>query len=191
MKRFWVLLVIALAFFAPQAAAQQVSTQSVLKSSASAQEDAPNVTSMDDYTLPYPGILPDNPLYILKTVRDRLVGMLISDPVKKSAFDLLQADKRLQSGIYLIDKSKNYLLAETTISKGENYFEDALSRISDAKKQGMDVNTIESNLANAAKKHQQVILGLLKKAPKQYANSYKFLLMRMDKLEKETNALVQ
>jgi hypothetical protein len=91
-------------------------------------------TKEDDYTLPYPGILPDNPFYMLKTARDNFIGLLISDAKKKAEFNLLQADKRLQAGVYLIDKNKKYDLAEQTISKGENYFEQAISKLEEAKK---------------------------------------------------------
>jgi len=34
------------------------------------------------YDLPYTGILPDNPLYFLKALRDNIYGMLITDPIK-------------------------------------------------------------------------------------------------------------
>src|ERR1700704_2037322 len=46
---------------------------------------APNNTSQTvDYTLPYPGLLPDSPLYFLKTFRDRLISFFISSPIKKA-----------------------------------------------------------------------------------------------------------
>src|SRR3989344_6985739 len=54
---------------------------------------------VEEYTLPYPGILPDNLLYPIKVFRDRIVSFLISDPLKKAEFNLLQADKRLQAGV--------------------------------------------------------------------------------------------
>ena len=59
------------------------------------------------YEMPYPGILPDNPFYPLKTLRDRVVGFLITDPGKNATFDLLQADKRFQAGVMLYEKDKN------------------------------------------------------------------------------------
>src|SRR3989338_6920091 len=95
----------------------------VLSSVAFAQVGSPNPTGTSDYQLPYPGILPDNPLYNLKTLRDKVWSFLISNPSKKAEFDLLQADKRLSVAIALFDLKK-YDLAEATISKGENYFED-------------------------------------------------------------------
>src|SRR5690242_14285884 len=55
----------------------------------------------NDYTMPYPGLLPDSPLYSLKVFRDRVISFFISDPLKRSSFDLLQADKRLEGAYYL------------------------------------------------------------------------------------------
>jgi hypothetical protein len=108
------------------------------------------------YDLPYPGILPDNPLYFLKVVRDNLFGFFITDPLKKAEYDLLQANKRLVSARGLIDEGKSDL-AITTLSKSGNYFDQAIAKATQVKNQGGDANPILSNLLNAAKKHQQVI----------------------------------
>lgn len=54
-----------------------------------------------EYALPYPGMLPDNPLYILKKFRDAIIELLISNPINKSEFYILQADKKLNMGISL------------------------------------------------------------------------------------------
>ena len=84
---------------------------------------SPSPSPIIDYPLPYPGILPDNPLYLMKALRDRVVSIVISDPLKKAQFDLLMADVRLNAAQYLFAKGEEkYSLAETTISKGENYF---------------------------------------------------------------------
>ena len=108
------------------------------------------------YDLPYPGILPDNPLYFLKVVRDNLLGFLISDPLKKANYDLLQANKRLVSARGLIDEGKSDL-AITTLSKSGNYFDQAIAKATQAKNQGIDANSTLSSLVTAAKKHQQVV----------------------------------
>src|SRR5579864_9144959 len=90
-----------------------------------------------DYTLPYPGILPDNFFYPLKAFRDRVVSFFITDPQKQAEFDLLQADKRLAAGQALLsEKNHNDILISQTISKGENYFGEALTNIAAAKKEG-------------------------------------------------------
>ncbi|MBI4097047.1 MAG: hypothetical protein HY428_01395 [Candidatus Levybacteria bacterium] len=134
-----------------------------------------------EYALPYPGILPGNPLYALKMIRDRFVGFLISDPLKKAEFNLLQADKRLAAALYLMQKPDTALLAEGTISKGENYFEEALNKAREAKRQGMDTKDIQRRLVSAAKKHVQTVRDLEKKLKGQEKEKFKHLEKRMQK----------
>ncbi len=124
---------------------------------------AQTVTQVE-YTLPYPGLLPDSPLYFLKAIRDRIVGFLISDPLKKTEFDLLQADKRLNEGIFLFKKGESkYNLAESTISKGENYFNKALGELNQAKRQGEAISDIAPRLYKSSLKHQEIIKNLIDK----------------------------
>src|SRR5690606_7708840 len=124
------------------------------------------------YTLPYPGILPDNPLYVLKATRDRIVSFFIADPVKKAEFDLLQADKRVQAGFFLLHKEDPDIpLAISTISKGQNYLHEALAGIAKAqmeerkaKKTSLSFGDLPDKIYNAARKHNQ----LLKKETKRF-----------------------
>ncbi|MCL5970697.1 MAG: DUF5667 domain-containing protein [Patescibacteria group bacterium] len=141
-----------------------------------------------NYSLPYPGILPDNRLYFTKVIRDKLISLLISNPLKKAEFDLLVADKRLASGFYLTEKG-NFKLAETTISKGENYFGEAIDKTREAKKQGMDISHVTQQLFDASEKHKEVIKGLEAKSPKDLKQSFHGLYKRMEGFEKEVNSL--
>jgi hypothetical protein len=108
------------------------------------------------YNLPYQGILPDNPLYFLKALRDNALNFLITDPVKKANYDLLMADKRLSAASALLNKGK-VDLSITTLSKSGNYFYLAIQQAATAKKQGEDANDLLSTLLTASLKHQQVI----------------------------------
>ncbi len=137
-----------------------------------------------DYQLPYPGLLPDSPLYFLKIGRDRIIDFLISDPLKQAEFDLLQADKRLNAGISLFDKGKADL-AEVTISKGENYFEKAIQNIETAKKQGQDTSSFLEKISRSSKKHQEVLKSLEKTAPQNIRAGINSLLKRSQDLEKK------
>lgn len=111
-----------------------------------------------DYTLPYPGLLPDNRFYFLKMTRDKIMGMLISDPLKKADFDTLAADKRLNAGIFLLlSDEKKYSLATSTISKGENYLVDAVMKIQEAKRQGIGVLDTKARLSQVLKKHAEIL----------------------------------
>jgi len=110
-----------------------------------------------EYELPYPGILPDHPLYILKQVRDWILDKLIVDSVKKAEFYILQADKRLNMGVILAAKG-NETLSEQVISKGEKYMNNALTLLSSAKAQGGEVPAhIVDRLEKALAKHRELI----------------------------------
>jgi hypothetical protein len=131
-------------------------------------EDSPSPTPSPTiaYTLPYPGILPGNPIYPVKVLRDRLVEFFISDTLKKAEFYLLQGDKHISAGQLLVDKDhKNYPLAESTISKGENYMQLALDQIPDIKATQRDERELLNRMVTAFKKHQEVIRDLEKTAP--------------------------
>lgn len=141
------------------------------------------------YELPYPGLLPDSPLYFLKTARDRIINFLIADPLKKAEFNLLQADKRLQAGVYLFKKQGKERLAESTISKGENYFEQAIREVEQAKKQGRDTIPILGKLSLAVKKHQEVLKELENKAPADVKRSIALLREKVVNFEKQVNSL--
>jgi len=144
-----------------------------------------------EYQLPYPGLLPDSPLYFAKVIRDRIIDFLISDSLKKADFYLLQADKRLNAGVYLFKIGKEkYSLAESTISKGENYFEKALAKAKDAGKQGMDIDDIASRLLTSSKKHQEVIKMLEKNADSKTKQSLRSLLKRVNDFEKQAKSLI-
>lgn len=148
----------------------------------------PDVT----YTLPYPGLLPDNPLYSLKATRDRIVSYLIVDPLKKAEFDLLQADKRLQAGLFLLHKENpNIPLAITTISKGQNYLHEAISGIEKAQKQSAKSNSVSptgtaattvgdlpDKLYTAARKHNELLQKENPKLSGQTKEDYELLLHR-------------
>ena len=149
-------------------------------------------TKSIEYDFPYPGILPDHPLYFLKMIRDRIVGFLISDPLKKAEFNLLQADKRLNAGIYLLDKNidKNGKLAQSTISKAENYFDEAVIKVKEAKKQGIDTKDILRRLSESSKKHQEVLQSLKNKAPQDLKDDYDYLQKRVKDFEKQVSSLM-
>jgi len=141
-----------------------------------------------NYELPYPGLLPDNPLYFLKMVRDRVVSFLISDPKKKAEFDLLQSDKRLNAGVYLFNKKK-FKDAVSIVSKAENYFEEALQKAKEAKAQGMKTREITNKLINSSKKHKEVLKSLEEKSPLNFKSNFKIQLQRVDKFVEEAIAL--
>ena len=127
-----------------------------------AQEASPAAkTKPVAYTLPYPGMLPGNPFYFLKTFRDMLLGFFISDPLKKAEFELLQSDKALASSLALYDKGE-FALASQSLTNSITTFEQAIQRTKDAKDEGIRVDDFVATLTLANKKHEEVISNLLK-----------------------------
>lgn len=110
-----------------------------------------------DYSLPYPGgILPDNPLWTLKALRDKIWYTITSNHLKKAELDLLFADKRLGSSLELMQKNKPDV-AISTLSKGEKYLEMASAEENIARKEGMDTSSFLVKLALSSLKHREII----------------------------------
>ncbi|MEK7634089.1 MAG: DUF5667 domain-containing protein [Patescibacteria group bacterium] len=117
------------------------------------------------YNLPYPGLLPDSPLYLTKIIRDRITDFLTRDNLKKAELYLLYSDKRVVMSLSLARKGKNQL-AINTFTKGEKYFLKIPGLLVSAKKQGNQApsNFIETlKLSNA--KHKELIEELIKILP--------------------------
>ncbi len=110
-----------------------------------------------EYTLPYPGILPTHPLYMVKLLRDKIIEMLITDPLSKTEFYILQADKKLNMSISLADAKKtkeaSEILGESLAAR-----EQALSLLINHKKSG---STIPGHLAEkfflSLEKHIEIL----------------------------------
>ena len=117
------------------------------------------------YNLPYPGLLPDSPLYITKVVRDKITDFLTRDNLRKAELYLLYSDKRISMSLVLASKGKNQLAIDT-FAKGEKYFLKIPGLLISAKKQGTQapssfVETLK--LSNA--KHKELIEELIKTLP--------------------------
>lgn len=124
----------------------------------------PSIGSKPYYQFAWPGILPDHPLYKLKTVRNKIIYKIIYSPVKRVEFDLLMADKTLYASKLLLDQGKSQWAKETAL-KGENYFSMLVSdyRIVVAKKQILP-RSLHQKIDKAYFAHQQVIKYLTENA---------------------------
>lgn len=125
-----------------------------------------------DYELPYPGILPDHPLYSLKLFRDRLLDFLIRDGNKRIEYNLLMADKRLNMGVSLVEKQQ-YDLAEETVSKGEKYLVKAVDGLYKSRDEGRDMaSDLSKKLLLSIQKHRVVVDELKRKSPENTHSGY-------------------
>lgn len=110
-----------------------------------------------DYQLPFGGgVLPDNPLWDFKAVRDRIWYLITADPLKKAELALLFSDKRLSSSATLFVNKKPDI-ALSTLTKGEKYLELAVLEEQIARKKGYDTSGFLKKLALSSLKHRQII----------------------------------
>ena len=113
------------------------------------------VTVKVEYYLPYPGMLPDSPLYKLKAIRDRLQLVLTFDEAQKAGKELLYADKRIGAAEALASGGK-VDLAVSTATKAEKYLESAVNRVKKLSSSGRDMKSMMMTLEKAVAKHREV-----------------------------------
>jgi len=118
-----------------------------------------------DYALPYPGkVGPDNPLWSIKALRDKVWLMLTTNPTRKAELNLLFADKRVVMSKALFEKDKSEI-AFSTLTKAEKYLEEAYDLEEKNRKDGIDTSEFLTILSKAALKHRKVIDEILEIAP--------------------------
>lgn len=117
------------------------------------------------YNLAYPGaILPDNLLWPLKAVRDKIWLTFTFNPTRRSELLLLMADKRLSASTALFKKGKGDL-ATSVLTKAEKYLDEAADMERIAQKDKHDTSNLLNKLSIGSLKHRQVIDEILTLAP--------------------------
>lgn len=109
-----------------------------------------------EYYLPYPGILPDSPLYKIKAARDRILLILTLNEEKKARRELLFADKRINAAVFLTEGGKAELGVVTAV-KAEKYLEQAVARAEKMHKGGQDVKSLMLELQKSVAKHTEIL----------------------------------
>ena len=110
-----------------------------------------------DYTLPYPGILPNHPLYFIKKIRDQIIEMLVVDPLRKSEFYLLQSDKLLSAAV-LLEQNGTIPVAQASLDESSTRMTMAVGQLTTLKQSGRDVpaGSID-RMGQALQKHLEVL----------------------------------
>jgi hypothetical protein len=111
-----------------------------------------------EYQLPYPGMLPDNPLYFLKVFRDNMTALFLSKPSDKATFFLMQSDKNVEAS-YILEAQLHPKtdLAFQTFVHAQNDFDQAITQGISAKKQGYSTKELADKMALANQKHEQIL----------------------------------
>lgn len=114
------------------------------------------------YYLPYPGILPDHPVYWTKMLRDRIVELLTTNNEKRVDLWILYADKRLGAAKVLVEGNK----AEQgvlTATKANGYLTKAVARVEEMKGKGVNVGEVANKMERETLKHAQILDQLSKR----------------------------
>lgn len=109
-----------------------------------------------EYQLTWPGILPGHVLYPVKMLRDKVLVLLTTNPLKKAELYLKLADKRLWSADLLAESGKAELAIETA-TKAEKYLEQAANQEKEAGEAGEETDLFLTRLNLASRKHEQVL----------------------------------
>jgi hypothetical protein len=117
---------------------------------------------VDEYILPYPGMLPTNPLYIVKALRDKFIIFLITDSIKKAEFYLLQSDKHLSSAMYLFPQKKDTQIALQELSQSSVSLRMAVESIKKGKEEKLEAEDIEQKMIISLHKHLLVLQSMEK-----------------------------
>jgi hypothetical protein len=145
----------------------------------------PVLASGVEYNLPYPGLLPDSPLYVLKIARDNLFLGLIRDQRQNAFYKLFLADKRLAAGEQLVKAGKKDL-GMITVLKSQEYYHQAVDAATKIKN-----SDLTAKLIVAGAKHEEVISRLEPKAPGNDTSELKTALLDTQKDENRVLELLK
>lgn len=157
MKKLFICLIFFTLIFSQKAYAQTITLPMPSPTA------TPSANQEINYSLPYPGLLPGSPLYFVKAVRDKIQEIFTTNPLKKSNFYLLQADKRLASGMLMFEKGDKKE-AEKIISKSQNYLEKSMDKAEQAKDSQESIIDITAKLKASSAKQELEISKLINKS---------------------------
>ncbi|GIW62730.1 MAG: hypothetical protein KatS3mg090_0556 [Patescibacteria group bacterium] len=110
-----------------------------------------------NYQLPYPGVLPDNPIYFFKNIRDKILLFITEKGRDKADRLLLYSDKKISMSRELMKKGKVKLSLKTAISAEED-FNKLITEIQDNQ---ITDPEFTSKVKLSSDKHKEVIIQLI------------------------------
>lgn len=119
---------------------------------------SPTPAAQIDYNLPYPGLLPDHPLYFIKNIRDKILLYLTRNGVKKSQVYLLLSDKKISAGKALFEKDSQDLGIKTFEAAEKNLLAGVLT-LGNYQKNAVIPPGVVDKFELADLKHEEVITG--------------------------------
>ena len=116
--------------------------------------------------LPDPGILPDSPLYVLKTWGENIRTFFIFGVEAKANRLIYLAEKRLAEAQALIEEGKaGAEEQERAVLRYKDQLDRAVAYVQEAKEKGIDIEDILTLVSEKTLAHQEVLLGVYQEAP--------------------------
>lgn len=124
------------------------------------------------YDLPYPGLLPTNPLYRIKSVRDGMMEFMTRDNVRKAELHLLMADKHLRSA-QLLSSYRSYPYVAPALLRSQQYFAKSIKDAIAAKQQGSAApDEFIQKMKRSDQKHDEVLKQIKSSVPSSDLDTY-------------------
>ena len=108
------------------------------------------------YNLPETQTLPDNPWYLIKTLRDEIWISLTKNPIEKADIILLVADKKLEEAIKL-DKKGKEILSNKTVKKAILKLEKSKKIINSLNQKDIEVIKMNNKIEEATRAYKYLI----------------------------------
>lgn len=118
------------------------------------------------HDLPDPGMLPDSPVYFLKSMSEGIGTFFTFGDAAKAERFLELSEKRLAEARALADRGKPEA-AERAIERYEEQLERALLRAEEARAKGQDTDEVLARMSKATLRHQAVLAEVHEKVPEQ------------------------
>lgn len=124
------------------------------------------------YDLPHPGILPDNPFFAIKSIRDSVSLQITQDPLEKAKMILELSDKRIASAKQIAEKGKHKGTMEN-LRAAEEQFLQIPALLKESREQGVipSAEFMES-VRMSNQKHKEIIEECMKDIPQGEQDSF-------------------
>ena len=137
------------------------------------------------YTLPYPGILADHPLYPIKRLRDSILIFTTRDTLKKAELYHHLSDKHIAIALRLEGKGKEQLAIDE-LKLAEDFFSKVPALLKESKEQGVGpTNDFITKLYLSNSKHAELITDFLKKTTEDNIETLKTLIKKNQNIRAE------
>lgn len=130
-----------------------------------AQEATPPAEVLEEpiYT---PRLLPDNPLYFLKRIKERIELFFAFTPEKRAEKLAEIATRRIAEAKMMVKKGKPEFV-ERLMARYQKHLERAIEKTEEAKKKGKEVEKVLEIITQATSQHQGVLSEVYEKVPEE------------------------